>query len=416
MSDAGTAPRGVGVVVVAAGSGTRLGAGIPKAFVDVGGRRIVDWAVDGARAVPGVVHVVVVVPPAHVEMPIPPRRDVDVEPDPELTEALYAGAAADRVPVTVVAGGAERSDSVRAGLAALGTDIDIVLVHDAARCFTPAAVYERVIAAVVAGDRAVVPGLAVVDTMKVVGPDGLVVYTPDRSRVRAIQTPQGFARVALEQAHASGVHASDDAMLAEECGIPVRVVDGDPLAFKVTTPADLDQAHKLLASAPTLWVIGGLPGTGKTTAGRVLAAEEGATHLRVDSIEVALLGAGVDEVTSEGYAALYAVARDQLRLGGSVVADLVNPIPLTREALRAVARDAGASIREIQLVCSDAAEHRRRVENRAADIPGHRLPTWADVEARQFEAWPESVTIDTAGLDVEAIVRQIRGRVPGGRG
>ena len=99
-----------------------------------------------------------------------------------------------------------------------------------------------------------------------------------------------------------------------------------------------------------------------------------------------------------------------------MVADLVNPIPLTREALRAVARDAGASIREIQLVCSDAAEHRRRVESRAADIPGHRLPTWADVEARQFEAWPESVTIDTAGLDVEAIVRQIRSRVPEGRG
>ncbi|MFN8098996.1 MAG: 2-C-methyl-D-erythritol 4-phosphate cytidylyltransferase [Dermatophilaceae bacterium] len=202
---------------------------MPKAFVRVGGQRILDRAVCGALAVPAVTHVVVVVPVAYVD-----RVRAD------LTSA-DSGARVD-----VVAGGAERTDSVRAGLAALGPDAVIVLVHDAARCLTPPGVYERVIAAVAAGAPAVVPGLPVVDTMKVVDADGLVVHTPDRSSVRAIQTPQGFTRAALDRAHASGQLATDDAALAEACGIPVRVVDGDPLALKVTTPADLDHATRLL--------------------------------------------------------------------------------------------------------------------------------------------------------------------------
>ncbi len=228
MTDADPAP-GVGVVVVAAGSGSRLGAGVPKAFVRVGGQRILDRAVWGALAVPAVTHVVVVVPEAYVD-----RVRADLT------------SADSRARVDVVAGGAERTDSVRAGLAALGLVAAIVLVHDAARCLTPPGVYERVIAAVAAGAPAVVPGLPVVDTMKVVDADGLVVHTPDRSSVRAIQTPQGFTRAALDRAHASGQLATDDAALAEACGIPVRVVDGDPLALKVTTPADLDHATRLL--------------------------------------------------------------------------------------------------------------------------------------------------------------------------
>lgn len=195
----------------------------------VGGQRILDRAVCGALAVPAVTHVVVVVPVAYVDR---------VRADLTSTEP---GALVD-----VVAGGAERTDSVRAGLALLEPDCAIVLVHDAARCLTPPGVYERVIAAVAAGAPAVVPGLPVVDTMKVVDADGLVVHTPDRSSVRAIQTPQGFTRAALDRAHASGQLATDDAALAEACGIPVRVVDGDPLALKVTTPADLDHATRLL--------------------------------------------------------------------------------------------------------------------------------------------------------------------------
>lgn len=233
MTDADPEP-GVGVVVVAAGSGSRLGAGVPKAFVAIGGERIVDRAVRGALAVRAVRQVVVVVPAAYVQ-----GEAGDLA-------AVHPGPVA---RVTVVAGGAERTDSVRAGLAALDAACAIVLVHDAARCLTPAGVYDRVIAAVRAGDEAVVPGLPVVDTMKVVDAGGLVLHTPERARVRAIQTPQGFTRAALDRAHASGQLATDDAALAEACGIPVRVVLGDPLALKVTTPEDLAYAERLLEGA-----------------------------------------------------------------------------------------------------------------------------------------------------------------------
>ncbi|HRC42319.1 MAG TPA: 2-C-methyl-D-erythritol 4-phosphate cytidylyltransferase [Tetrasphaera sp.] len=234
--DAGPAHGRVGVVVVAAGSGARLGAGQPKAFVAIGGRRILDWAVAGACAVGDVAQVVLVVPGDYVA---------------ELTSTYAVSPAPGRAVVRVVAGGAHRSDSVRAGLATLDPRLDIVLVHDAARCLTPTGVYERVIAGVAAGDPAVVPGLPVVDTMKVVDPQGRVLHTPDRSSLRAIQTPQGFRRAALEQAHARGLDASDDAALAESCGIPVRVVDGDPRAFKVTTPADLQRAEHQIAGEAT---------------------------------------------------------------------------------------------------------------------------------------------------------------------
>ena len=231
MTDAGTALGSVGVVVVAAGSGTRLGAAVPKAFVEVRGRRIVDWAIRGALAAPGVAQVVVVAPEAYAEA----------------LAGEYAEVPAGGPAVAVVAGGAERSDSVRAGLAALDPSFGVVLVHDAARCFTPVAVFERVIATVRGGDPAAVPGLPAIDTVKVVDEEGLVRHTPDRASLRTIQTPQGFARPALERAHASGVHASDDAALAEACGIPVRVVPGDPRAFKVTTTDDLLRAEQALA-------------------------------------------------------------------------------------------------------------------------------------------------------------------------
>ena len=232
MSDAGTASGSVGVVIVAAGSGTRLGAAIPKAFVEVGGRRILDWAVTGAHAVPSVAEIVLVVPSPYVEA----------------LAAQYA-ARPSAAPIAVVAGGRERSESVRAGLAALGPQVAIVLVHDAARCFTPVEVFDRVIAAILEGDLAAVPGLPVTDTIKVVDEAGFVRHTPDRERVRAIQTPQAFARAALERAHAAGVMASDDAALAEACGIPVRVVAGDERAFKVTHPGDLDRALAHAAGA-----------------------------------------------------------------------------------------------------------------------------------------------------------------------
>lgn len=233
MTDAHAASRGVGVVVVAAGSGSRLGAGLPKAFVVLGGRPLLGHALAGVAAVLGVGSVVVVVPADLVDPSGPAWAGVDL-PD---------GA-------VVVAGGADRTASVAAGLAALDPSCEVVLVHDAARCLTPPAVFERVADAVRAGAAGVVPGVPVVDTVKVVDDRGVVTATPDRATLRAVQTPQGFRREVLLAAHASGVVATDDAALVEALGHEVLVVEGDPAALKVTTPADLAHAERLLA-APT---------------------------------------------------------------------------------------------------------------------------------------------------------------------
>ena len=221
-------PR-IGVIVVAAGVGSRFGAAMPKAFVPLAGRSLLTWSVEAAVGCPGVVCVVVVAPPGHV------------------AEADRATEGYATVPVRVVPGGAERPDSVAAGLAALPDDVDVVLVHDAARALTPSALFAAVAAAVVAGAPAVVPGLPVVDTVKQVDEAGVVVATPPRASLRAIQTPQGFRRDVLERAHAeAGAHAvTDDAALVEALGLPVLVVPGDPRAHKITTPDDLDRVVAL---------------------------------------------------------------------------------------------------------------------------------------------------------------------------
>jgi len=157
--------------------------------------------------------------------------------------------AAGQPDLAVVAGGAERGDSVSAGLAALDASVDLVLVHDAARCLTPSAVFARVVAAVEGGAVAVVPGIPVIDTVKQVDASGRVVATPDRASLRAVQTPQGFRRDVLTRAHAVSSEATDDAGLVERLGEPVLVVEGDRLALKVTTPDDLEAATRLLASS-----------------------------------------------------------------------------------------------------------------------------------------------------------------------
>lgn len=227
--------RRAGVIVPAAGSGSRLGEQRPKAFVDLGGRTILEVCVAGVLD-SGVAHTVVVVVPAEL-----------------------VGEARRLVPdAVVVAGGAHRSDSVRAGLDALADGSacdpdDVVLVHDAARALTPSSVFDRVVGAVRSGHRAVVPGLPVADTLKsvVADPSGgpeQVVETVDRESLRAIQTPQGFTLETLRAAHADGVAlATDDAGLAERRGVPVYVVAGDPLAFKITTPWDLRIARDIVA-------------------------------------------------------------------------------------------------------------------------------------------------------------------------
>lgn len=149
-----------------------------------------------------------------------------------------------------------------------------------------------------------------------------------------------------------------------------------------------------------LIVLSGLPGVGKTTIAREVARLSGAVHLRVDSIEQALRNAGWD-VQAEGYRVACVVADDNLRLGRTVIADCVNPWPLTRSEWRAVAGRASVACLEIEIVCSDQEQHRLRVETRTPDIDGHVPPTWADVLARDYQPWTtERLVVDTAKLDV----------------
>jgi predicted kinase len=156
-----------------------------------------------------------------------------------------------------------------------------------------------------------------------------------------------------------------------------------------------------------LVVLGGLPGVGKTTIARELAAAMGAMHVRIDSIEQALRRAGW-KVEGEGYSVAYAVTEDNLRLGRSVVADCVNPWPLTRNEWQAVANRAGVRAVNVEVVCSDIDEHRRRVESRSPDIADHRLPTWSEVVDRDYHPWDgERLVIDTARLDVRQSVRTL---------
>ncbi|NLF65325.1 MAG: AAA family ATPase [Chloroflexi bacterium] len=151
-----------------------------------------------------------------------------------------------------------------------------------------------------------------------------------------------------------------------------------------------------------LYIFGGLPGTGKTALSQHLARERGAVHLRIDTIEQALRASGIPVNGPEGYVVAYRIAGDNLRLGLDVVADSVNPLAVTRAAWRDVALQAGVPYVEIEVICSDEAEHRRRVETRAADIPGHTLPSWEQVTNREYEPWDSAqIVIDTAGQTVE---------------
>jgi 2-C-methyl-D-erythritol 4-phosphate cytidylyltransferase len=214
-------------VVPAAGSGERLAAGAPKAFVNLGGRPILEHALAGLRD-SGVVDSVVVA--------VPPNRTDQAK--------LVFGSNA-----IIVAGGADRTESVRLALAAVA-DAEFVLVHDAARALTPPALIQRVVAALQSGHPAVVPAMPVSDTIKAVDANGVVLGTPERSGLRAVQTPQGFRtdvlRRAYERAAAGGF--TDDASVVEMTGTPVQVVAGDPLAFKITTPNDLLLAEALIGA------------------------------------------------------------------------------------------------------------------------------------------------------------------------
>jgi predicted kinase len=159
-----------------------------------------------------------------------------------------------------------------------------------------------------------------------------------------------------------------------------------------------------------LIIFAGLPGVGKTTIAQELAHKLGAVYLRIDSIEQALRDSGAvgGPMNDSGYRIAYSLAADNLRLGGAVVADSVNPLRITRDAWREVAKKAHVDSVEIEIKCSDCDEHRRRVESRSADIPGLTPLAWAEVLAREYEPWDrEHIDIDTSELSVEESVELI---------
>ncbi|GIM93465.1 2-C-methyl-D-erythritol 4-phosphate cytidylyltransferase [Paractinoplanes toevensis] len=228
----------VAVLVPAAGAGLRLGPGGPKALRLLAGEPLLVHAIRRIAAAGSVRAIVVAAPAGEVEA----------------VQELLAPVA----PVTVVAGGAERQESVSLALAAVPAGVGIVLVHDAARALTPPQLIESVAAAVRAGHPAVIPVLPVVDTIKEVGPGAagpadsgppleVVLGTVDRAVLRSVQTPQGFRYDVLAAAHAAAADPlTDDAGLVEKAGVPVTCVPGSELAMKITRPLDLILAEALL--------------------------------------------------------------------------------------------------------------------------------------------------------------------------
>ena len=214
----------IAAIIAAAGSGERFGAAIPKALIQLGDRTLLEHSIS---ALSSVADEIVVSAPAGYEDQI--RALVGTE-------------------ITVVTGGATRSESVRLGLAAI-SGADFVLVHDAARALASRELATRVVAALKAGDVAVIPALPEVDTVKVIDAHGYVSSTPDRASLRRVQTPQGFTYSVLKKAHEAAGDATDDAALVADAGHKVRVIDGEERALKITTPQDLATALQFMGNA-----------------------------------------------------------------------------------------------------------------------------------------------------------------------
>ncbi len=241
-------------LLAAAGRGTRLGGPIPKAFVSLRGRSLVERSLQAMLTSEVVDEVIILVSPDmedYARELLDKRSMLD---DPE------------GIRVRLVHGGGERADSVWAGLQAIEYDEAIVLIHDSARALTPPGMIARVARAVFDGSPAVIPVLPVADTIKRVTPTGsTVVDTPNRADLRAVQTPQGFLlselRAANEKFFAAtdpGFIPTDDASLMEWFGAEVTCVQGDPMAFKVTTPIDMMLAQRITDEAePTIFEVPG---------------------------------------------------------------------------------------------------------------------------------------------------------------
>lgn len=215
-SEAGT----TWTIVVAAGSGSRFGGSTPKQFLEVAGKRVVDWSVVAAASVSSGIVVVV-----------PQGSSANVSAHGLVCEVIC------------VNGGATRSDSVRNGLVVVPASVEVVLVHDAARPVASPELFARVVAAVHSGADAVVPVVDVVDTIRDV--DGNPI---DRTQLQAVQTPQGFSAMALRSAHAPGAEATDDATLVRAAGGTVVGVEGERWNIKVTEPDDALVVEALLGA------------------------------------------------------------------------------------------------------------------------------------------------------------------------
>ena len=209
-------------IIAGAGSGHRLGADLPKALVKLLDKTLVEHAV---AALAPVAQLIIVTAPAGFE--------------DKFKELLGD-------QVTVITGGVLRSDSIRIALAKIPTDFEYVLVHDAARAIASTELAKSIATELAKGEQAVIPALDVVDTIKEVDASGYVRSTPDRSTLRAVQTPQGFVKSVLAHAHSSAEDATDDAALVEAIGIKVKVIAGEERALKITTKSDLTRAAQIL--------------------------------------------------------------------------------------------------------------------------------------------------------------------------
>jgi 2-C-methyl-D-erythritol 4-phosphate cytidylyltransferase len=216
----------VAAIIPAAGSGVRLGADIPKAFLELGGLSLLTRS---ALAMSTVADVLIIAAP------------VD-----GLDEAGAQVAQVD-AEIHIVAGGEHRQESVANALRMVPEDVSIVLVHDAARPLVPIEVTQNVVAAIRGGAKAAIPVLPLVDTIKRVNNQGIAIETVDRNQLRRVQTPQGFDRTTLDLAYRNPeVVATDDAGLMDALGIPVVTVAGDERSLKITTMADVQHALSLL--------------------------------------------------------------------------------------------------------------------------------------------------------------------------
>lgn len=217
-------PGHVAAIIAAAGSGLRFGADLPKALIQLGDKTLIEHAV--AAISPAVDQVIVTAPASYLSE----------------FQRLLGDA------VTVVVGGQTRSESIRAGLAAVSDNTKYVLIHDAARALASTELTSRILSALQKGEVAVIPGVPQVDTIKNVDASGYVISTLIRADLRNIQTPQGFELAVLKKAHATNSESTDDATLVESAGFKVLVIAGEERALKITSPADLATAYNFLGN------------------------------------------------------------------------------------------------------------------------------------------------------------------------